>query len=65
MREEYLPRVRSGDDGEEEEEEEAMPKTERGRRVVKDKYIKGEYIGKSITYEKEALSHDEQLCKGL
>jgi hypothetical protein len=42
-----------------------MPKTERGRRVVKDRYLKGEYLGKMVTYEKEALSHEEQQGRGL
>ena len=42
-----------------------MPKTERGKRVVKDRYLKGEYMGKMITFQKEPMSHSEQLCKGL
>lgn len=55
-------------DGETEEssiDSSQIPQTERGRRVVKDRYLKGEYLGKMITFEKEALTHEEQVNKGL
>ena len=48
-------------DGETEEssiDSSQIPQTERGRRVVKDRYLKGEYLGKMITFEKEALTHE-------
>lgn len=68
VKEEFKPRVRSVMEGETEESSidgSQVPQTERGKRVVRDRYLKGEYLGKMVTFEKEALTHQEQLSKGL
>ena len=53
-----MPTARSAvdDENEESEEEGHIPQTVKGRRVVKDRYLRGEYMGKIEKVEKEALS---------
>jgi hypothetical protein len=42
-----------------------MPQTERGRRVLKEKFLHGQYMGKKVEFEKTPLSHNEQINKGI
>lgn len=65
VKEEYRPRASSTLEEEEEEQGAGQPQTERGRRVVKERYLKGEYQGKLVTYQKVPLSHSEHIQKGI